>query len=390
MIPVEEAEMILKGVKSQPVIENVGLTDALGRVLAVDVVSTIYMPPFNKSAMDGYALAHDDMSAGYEVIETIAAGNVPQKKVGKGQCAKIMTGAMLPEGADQVIRVEVTEENNGVMKITGSDRNSNICYRGEDIKPGDRVLTAGHLLRPQEIGIMASLGLNCIDVFKHPVVGIITTGSEIIEPGQPLQYGQIYNSNAYSIGAQVKRAGATVIYAGIVLDSVKHIRDLINNLLGQAQMILISGGVSMGDFDFVPGILKDLGVTLHFDQVAIQPGKPTVFGTREDSLIFGMPGNPVSTFIVFEVFVRPVLSRLMGLEYIPVEIKGVMAREYKRKQSVRTAFIPVYINREGEVETIDYHGSAHLSALARANGLLKIPRGVDHLSGGSTVYVRQI
>jgi molybdopterin molybdotransferase len=390
MIPIEEAEKILNRITCQPESEEVPLMDVLGRVLAQDVLSRLNMPPFNKSAMDGFAIRSDDDSKRFEIVEVIAAGSVPRKEIKKGQCAKVMTGGMVPEGADRVVMVEVTGEKDGYMYLTGEDKNINICYLGEDIKTGDLVLKSGHLVRPQEVGIIASMGMDRIKVFKKPVVGIITTGSEIREPGEVLKTGQIYNSNSYSLGAQVRRLGALVMYAGIVGDEKDQIKRKIGELLGECQMVLISGGVSMGDYDFVPQILKDLGVRLYFDEVAIQPGKPTVFGTRGNGLIFGMPGNPVSTFTVFEVFVKSVLYRLMGHEYTPILLKGVMKEDFRRERGTRTAYVPVKYDNEGFVVSVEYHGSAHLASLSQANALLKVPTKVEEIVKGSIVYVRQI
>lgn len=390
MILVEEAENILNNITFRPETEEVSLTDSLGRILGRDIVSGISMPPFNKSAMDGYALSSGDDSPKFKIVEVIAAGSVPSREIAKGECAKIMTGAMVPRGADCVVKKEVTEEKDGHMIITGEDKNVNICYLGEDVKPGDIVLKAGCIIRPPELGIIASMGLDTLEVYKKTRVGIVTTGSEIKEPGQKLETGQIYNSNAYSISAQVRQTGADVQYAGIVSDDKDIIAREIENLLSGTQMVLISGGVSVGEYDFVPQILENLGVRLHFDEVAIQPGKPTVFGTRGEVLIFGMPGNPVSTFTIFEVFVKPVLYKTMGHNYTPPVIKGVMNKDFKRKRTVRTVFVPVRYNMDGQVEPVEYHGSAHLTALSEANGILKIPRGTTQVLKGSTVYVRQI
>lgn len=390
MIPIEEAEKILDKITYRPGTEEVSLMDALGRVLARDIVSKISMPPFDKSAMDGYAVISGDDSERFEVVEIVAAGDVPKKTIHKGQCAKIMTGAMLPPGADWVFKVEITEEKDGVMYLTGEDENVNVCRLGEDVKPGDVVLKTGHLVRPAEVGVIASMGFDTVTVYKKPDVGIITTGSEIVPPGEPLRKGQIYNSNAYSISAQVLRTGAGVTLAGIVADDKESIREKISTLLDTCDMILVSGGVSMGDYDFVPGILKDLGVRLYFDKVAIQPGKPTVFGTRGETLVFGMPGNPVSTFTIFEVFVRKVLYRMLGHEYTPLLLKGIMKKGFRRKRIERTAYVPVRYYNEGTVEALEYHGSAHLNALSSANALLKVPAGVKEIVEGSVVHVRQI
>lgn len=393
MIPIEEAEKIVNEISCRPgalCTEEVPLLNSLGRILAQDVVSTISMPPFDKSAMDGYAIVLDDDSTGFKIVEVIAAGSVPQKTIVKGQCAKIMTGAMLPPGAGKVIKREATGEKDGFMFLTGEDKNINVCYLGEDVKPGDMVLKAGHLIRPAEVGVIASMGLNSIRVYEKPRVGIITTGSEIVAPGQPLAKGRIYNSNAYSISAQVIRTGADILVAGIVSDDKEHIKEKIAALLKQTQMVLISGGVSVGDFDFVPGILKDLGVHLHFEEIAAQPGRPTVFGTWNDVLVFGLPGNPVSTFIIFEVLARKALYRLMGYEFTPLFLKGVMKKEFRRRRAERAFFVPVRYDNEGFVEPVEYHGSAHLAALPQANALLMVPIGVHEVTEGSVVYVRQI
>ncbi len=390
MIPVEEAEKILNKITYRLETEEVALMDSLGRVLGQDIVSGISMPPFDKSAMDGYAVSSSDNSKKFKIVEVIAAGDVPQKSVGKGQCSKIMTGAMLPPGTDRVIKKEVTEEKDGYMYLTGEDNNINICFLGEDVRPGDVVLRAGHLIRPPEVGIIASMGLSAFQVYKKPRVGIVSTGSEIVSPGQKLSKGQIYNSNTYSISAQVVQTGAEVTFAGIVRDDKTSIKEKISNLLAECQMVLISGGVSVGEYDFVPGILKDSGVKLHFDKVAIQPGKPTVFGTRGNTLVFGLPGNPVSTFTIFEVFVKPMLYRLMGYDYLPLLLKGAMKKDFKRKQSVRTAYVPVRYDNDGFVEPVEYHGPAHLTALSQANALLKVPTGVTEVLKGSVVYVRQV
>lgn len=390
MISIEEAQETIGALTFQPEAEDVAISDSLDRVLAQEIVSSICMPPFDKSAMDGYALISGDNSDTFQVVEVIPAGAVPEFTIKKGQCAKIMTGAMVPPGADKVVKVEVTEEKKGKMRITGTDDLVNICYKGEDIKPGDIILKPGCLIRPPETGIIASMGLASVKVYKPARVGIITTGSEIKEPGQPLEPGQIYNSNGYSLGAQARRTGALVDYAGIVGDKIEDIRQTIENLLSRTQVVLISGGVSMGDYDFVPQILEDLGVKLHFSKVAIKPGKPTVFGTRDDKIVFGMPGNPVSTFTIFEIFVKPLIYKTMGLNYTPPVIKGVLKKEFKRRISDRAAYVPVYCDEEGKVEPVEYHGSAHLNALSRANGLILFPRHVDRLAQGSPIHVRQI
>lgn len=389
MIAIEDAEKILNEVMIKPGLEQVSLMDSLKRVLAQDIVSKIEMPPFDKSAMDGFALSSDDRSEKYKIIETIAAGDTPAKAVKKGECAKIMTGAMLPEGADRVIKREIVTEQDGYMSIVEEEAVKNICYKGEDLKIGDLVLKTGSLIRPQEVAIIASMGLSAVPVYKKPLVGILTTGSEIVEPGGELGTGQIYNSNAYSLSSQLLEVGAAVEYGGIAVDDKAGIRKQVDRLFEKCDMVIISGGVSMGDYDYVPEILEEAGVKLYFQKVAVKPGKPTVFGLKGEKVFFGLPGNPVSTFVIFEIFVKPFLYRMMGYGYHPLFVKGKMKQDFKRKKTGRTAFIPVRYS-DGLVEAVEYHGSAHIYALSKANGLLQVPAGVKEVPQGSTVDVRQV
>ncbi len=389
MIRVEDAEQILNEISVEPGIEEVPIMESLNRVLAKDIVSSIEMPPFDKSAMDGYAFSSQDGSSRFKIVETIAAGDIAKSRIKKGECAKIMTGAALPHGADRVIRREITQEQDGYMQILEQDSAANVCYRGEDLRIGDVVLQAGVLLRAQQIGMIASLGRATVQVFRKPRVGVLTTGSEVVEPGKELGQGQIYNSNTYSLSAQLLQSGMRVEYTGIVPDDRDEIKKRIAALFDKCEMVIISGGVSMGDYDYVPTILEELGVKLYFEKLAIKPGKPTVFGMKEKKYFFGLPGNPVSTFVVFEIFVKPFLYRMMGHDYKPPIIKGVMKQDFKRKQGERTLFIPVGY-RNGFVEMLEYHGSAHIYAFAQAAGLLRIPAGVKEILKGSTVDVRQV
>ncbi|MFQ5722786.1 MAG: molybdopterin molybdotransferase MoeA, partial [Candidatus Aminicenantales bacterium] len=244
-------------------------------------------------------------------------------------------------------------------------------------------------LRPQEIAVAASMGLTKIKVFRRPEVGIMTTGSEIVQPGKKLNRGQIYDSNTYSLAAQVFQAGAIVKTRQTAVDSPQEIRHWLKKLIESCDVVLVSGGVSVGDYDYVPAVLKELGVRLHFEKIAIKPGKPTVFGSRGKTFIFGVPGNPVSTFVIFELFIKPLLLRMMAHEWQPVIIKAILAQEIYRKRSERSAFYPV-LYKEGQVYPLPYHGSAHIHALTKANGLICLPRGQEKIVAGSSVDVRQI
>ncbi len=389
MIPVSEAEAVIGSHGKQMETEELPLLESIGRILGEDIYSRIEMPPFNKSAMDGYAVVSGDTSEKFEILETIPAGKFPEKNIGWGQCSRIMTGAPLPDGADRVIKVEVTEEREGFMYVTGEDNAGNVCVQGEDIKIGDKILDKGKILNAAGIGAVASLGYNRINVYKKVRAGIITTGSEIKDPGETLGPGQIYNSNGYSLSVQLLNSGADVIEKKIVKDDRAELLNELGKLIEDADLTLISGGVSMGEFDLVPGILRELGVKIHFNKVAVQPGKPTLFGTKGEKIIFGLPGNPVSTFVIFEIFVKPLLMRMSGSSYKWPALRGKMERGFKRRKSERELYVPVNYD-SGTIKLIEYHGSAHFVSLLSANALLKIEKGVIEIPSGETVDVRQI
>jgi len=389
MISIDDALNIMNELNTEPKTELISLFDALGRVLAEDIISKINMPPFDKSAMDGYAIIAEDTSEKFKVIEIIAAGKSPKHELNTGQCSKIMTGAPMPKGGNKVLKVELTREKEGYMYPTGMDRVNNICYLGEDIKIGDKVLGSGIKLNASSVGVLASMGLKKVLVYKKINIGLVTTGTEIVEPGLDLKNGQIYNSNAYSIYSQLKDTCAIINYAGIVGDNKESTKKTLAKVIEASDVIVISGGVSMGDFDFVPIVLKELGVKIHFDRVAIKPGRPTTFGTIGAKAVFGLPGNPVSTFVISEVFVKEMVYRMMGHKYKPVELSGILKTNYKRKKTGRASYIPVIYDR-GIITIPEYHGSAHLGVLPKANALLLIKKGVDEIKEGMQVNVRQI
>lgn len=389
MKTVNDALKIINNFPINRKIEKVGLFDTLGRVLAEDIQSSIDIPPFNKSAMDGYAVDKADNSKQYFIKETIPAGFDPGIEIKKGECAKIMTGAMIPKGANRVIKKEVTEERDGFMMVKDVDKMMNICLKGEDISAGDIVLKAGRYVSPQHVGLIASVGYSNVMVYKKPLVGIITTGNEIVAPGEALQPGKIYNSDSYSIGSQYLKYGCDICYEGMVIDNKQEIKKTIKDMLKTCNVVVISGGVSVGEFDYVPGVLEQLGVKIEFRKVAIKPGKPTVFGTLKEKAVFGLPGNPVSTFVINEIFVKPFLFKMMGRKLPFPFKKGVLSEEIKINKSDRTSFVPITL-KNGKVKVIPYHGSAHLSALVDANGLLEIPKGASFLKEGTSIDVRSI
>jgi molybdopterin molybdotransferase len=298
-----------------------------------------------------------------------------------------MTGAMLPDGADRVVKRECTREENGFMQIVAEDKNRNIRQKGEDLQAGQEVLAKGALLHAAQIALLASLGLAEVPTARPPRVGIITTGSELVEPGAPLEPGQIYNSNYYSLAAQIRALGADSLAMDRVVDNAAAIVEAIASGLDGCDMLILSGGVSAGDFDYVPAAMKKAGFTLHFEKIAVQPGMPTVFGSRGEKIAFGLPGNPVSTFVIFEIFIKPLLLRLMGHDFQPLIVPSVLAEPFSRGQAARTAFIPVCY-QQGRALPVAYHGSAHLHALSQANALLRVPPGCRTVAAGSIVDVR--
>jgi molybdopterin molybdotransferase len=389
LISVDEAEKIIAAFPASIKSETVPLLAAQNRVLAADIHSPFAMPEFDKSAMDGYAYIAEDRSPVFKIIETIAAGTPPRLAVTPGYCAKIMTGAMLPAGSDRVIKRECTLEENGFMKITAVDGNRNIRCKGEDIQAGQQVLTKGSILQAAQIALLASLGISEVPIARPPRVGIITTGSELAEPGSPLGPGQIYNSNYYSLAAQVSALDAEPLAMGRVDDNAEATVAAITSCQDKCEVLILSGGVSAGDFDYVPAAMKKAGVTLHFKKIAVQPGMPTVFGSQGKKIIFGLPGNPVSTFVIFEIFIKPLIMRLLGHHYQPLVLPAVMAETYNRSQGTRTAFVPVRYS-QGRANILAYHGSAHLHSLSQANALLRIPAGQLSIPAGSTVNVRYL
>lgn len=393
MISLQEAYSIVIS-KSNPTgkTEQVPVAQSLNRVLAQDIISDINMPPFRKTAVDGYACQLADISGKLEVIEVIPAGVMPTKTIETRQCAKIMTGAPLPSGADCVLMVEETRSIDDThIEFTGKSTKTNICNVGEDIRIGDLSIEKGEIILPKHIAIMAALGYHQPVVYTKPKVAILPTGNELVEPNIKPTGSQIRNSNGHQLIAQVVGSGAEPMYNGIVTDNKEATANDISQALSTSDVVILTGGVSMGDYDFVPEILKELGVDIHFNSIAVQPGKPTTFGTLGDKLIFGLPGNPVSSFVQFELLVKPALLKMMGSRTPnPLHLKVPLATEYQRKRTERLALVPVTVNERYEALPVDFHGSAHIFALAKANGLITIPIGTNRIEKGAIVDVRPI
>ena len=316
MITTQEALNIILNKSKNIGIEQIDLSFSLDRVLAENIHSDVNVPAFNRSAMDGFAINSKDTSSKFQVIEDVPAGKIPQKKIKFGQCARIMTGAMLPKGADKVVKVEDTLQlAANSMQLTVFDRKSNVSLKGEDVKCGKLVIKKGAVIRPQEAAVLATVGKTKIKVFKKPTVAVISTGSELVEPSLKPRLGQIRNSNGPMAIVQLKRLGIEGNYLGIAKDNFETTKKLVKKGLNTSDLLILSGGVSVGDYDFVYEVLKSCGVKILFNKVAIKPGKPTTFGIKGKKLIFGLPGNPVSAMLIFELFVVPAINKIENKNY---------------------------------------------------------------------------
>ncbi len=393
MITLEKAiEIVFSQAKPNFVTEKVNLWDSIGRVLAVDVISDMNMPPFNKTAVDGYACCMADAKDELEVIEIIPAGSIPSKTVMKGQCSKIMTGAMIPNGADCVLMVEDTKEvSKNRIIFTGNKPRANICILGEDMKTGEVAIKKGTTLSAQHIAIMAALGCTHPTVSIKPRVAVLVTGDELVEPNQVPTGGQIRNSNGHQLVGQILKANATPNYIGIVKDTEEATYEAIDKALKESDIVILTGGVSMGDYDYVPSVMKKLGIQILFDSIAIQPGKPTKFGVKDGKLIFGLPGNPVSSYMQFVILVNPAIQKLMGgVPNTKSVVRLPLSNGYNRKKVERLGLIPVLVNDNDKVEAVEFHGSAHIFALAKAEGYIMIPLGKSEIKEGELVDVRPL
>ncbi len=371
--------------------ERVDIASAVNRILAEDVTSDTDMPPFNKSAMDGYACRREDLTNELTIIETIQAGASPRRTVEPNQCAKIMTGAAVPQGADCVIMVEFTENPTAnTIRFVGEYTVDNICLKGEDIKAGEVVLQKGSRIRPQHISVLASVGCAQPVVSKRPRAAVIATGDELVQPASKPGPSQIRNSNSFQLAAQVESVGAVARNYGIAKDTDKAINEMFKKAVEENDVVVVSGGVSVGDFDLVPGIFKQNNINLLFEKVAMKPGRPTVFGVSDKVYCFGLPGNPVSTFVLFELLVKPFLYKLMGHDYTPPAIQMPLGESIRRVKTERQSWIPIVITDTGTLKAVEYHGSAHINALCIVDGVISIDVGVAEIEKGTIVRVRLI
>jgi molybdopterin molybdotransferase len=393
MISFEEAYSIVTTNIPVTATERISYTSSNGRILAENVASDLNMPPFDKAAVDGFACRKEDLHQfeSLQLLEVIAAGSTPKLKITEGTCSKIMTGAMLPDGANCVIMIEqTTHYDKKTVKILDKRTKENIAYLGEDIQDGAIVLSNGTLIKPQHIAVLAAVGAIQPLVYKRVRVSILSTGDELTEPEIFPGPGKIRNSNSSQLVEQAIALGAEVRYGGIVADDPIITSKMIKDALKASDVVILSGGISMGDFDYIPTILKEENLEILIKSIAVQPGKPTVFARSGEKFVLGLPGNPVSSFNIFELLAKPLLYKMMGYNFRPSVVRLPLFESFSRKATGRLGFVPATLNENGQVCPVGYHGSAHINALSSADVLFMVPLGIQQIQAGELVNVRFI
>jgi len=395
MISVEAAlEIVLRETLRLPA-ERIGLQDAAGRVLAEEIRADADQPPFAKSMMDGFALRSMDVRqapAELEVIEELPAGRMATRSLGEGQAARIMTGAPLPEGADAVQMVEKTEPARGgawVRVLETLASGTHVAPRGRELKAGQRVLAPGDFLTPARVGVLAGVGHGAVLAHRRPRVAVAPTGDELVSWDAIPMPGQIRNSNGPALAAASRQLGAEVTDLGVIRDDASALQQCLH--LGLASdLLLLSGGVSMGTYDLVEDALDREGVEIFFRKIAIRPGKPAVFGRKGSCLVFGLPGNPVSSLVIFQVLVAPALRKMQGVERPEGRVLEAILESPVSQHTGRIAYLPGTLRFSGEsarILPIPSSGSADLPAYSRANALLIVPADRDRVEAGEKLRV---
>ncbi|MEW6680196.1 MAG: gephyrin-like molybdotransferase Glp [bacterium] len=398
MISVLEAQKII--LESVDVLgeEDIDISSLLNRVLSQDIISTIDIPTSNLSAMDGYAVASSDTKGAseknpvrLEVIEEIPAEAIPKKVIKNGFASRIMTGAMLPEGADSVVMIEDTETmRQSVMIKKETKPYENVIQRGENIKNGELVLERQRVIDPSSIGILASLGITSVKTIKQPKIAVLATGNEIVDIKSELLPGKARNINTWTLSAQITESWAIPIDLGIGRDNKEDISSRIERGLKEADMLITSGGVSIGDYDITRDVLEDMGFMVKFHKVAMRPGKPTLFGIIKGKPFFGLPGYPVSSMVCFEILVRPAILKMGGRKNLERPIIKTILGEDIRKKTDRRHYLRVSLKKKNgvfEARLSGNQGSSVLSSMVKADGLLIAEKDVEFIPCGSEVSV---
>jgi molybdopterin molybdotransferase len=390
-LSVDEAlERILARVRTlEPL--SVDLLDALGATLADDAIADRDVPPFRNSAMDGYAVIAADVAgapATLRVVGEIAAGAMPSRPIVRGEAMRIMTGAPLPDGADTIVRVEDTDNRTDSVTITVATKlGTSVRAAGEDLKHGETILRTGTVLRAAEIGVLATIGRRSVRVIARPRVAVLSTGDELVELDAPLRPGQIRDANRYSLASAARAMGATPVPLGIVRDTADDLRRALRDAASKADVIVTSGGVSVGDHDHVKPVVDELG-SMDFWSIAIRPGRPLAFGEIDGKLIFGLPGNPVSSLLGFELFVRPALLKMAGRRLLQrPRVTANLDDTLDTPPGLRFFARGVYDAATNTVRTTGPQGSGILRSMALANCFIDVPETIQHLDRGASVTV---
>jgi len=379
-------------------LEKTPLLESLHRVSGEDLYASRNIPQFANSAMDGYAVRCSDIKnatkrnpAALKIIEDIPAGQVPRKELTTGTAARIMTGAIIPRGADAVIRQEDSKKNAKTVYIfTAAEQGRDIRPAGEDVKKDELVIGRGTVLKPAVIGMLAALGYSSVQVYRRPRVAIVATGDELVDINDAPAPGKIVNSNSYALAAQVLACGGIPVMLGITPDKKPALKKKFNAAL-RSDLIISSGGVSVGDFDFVKNVMGEIGNSMHFWQVAMRPGKPLAFGNIKGTPLFGLPGNPVSAMVSFEQFVRPCLLKMQGhTKIFRQTVKAVNTGTIKKKAGFKH-FIRAVVRREKDkylASATGNQGSGILKSMVLANALIVLAEDVTQVKKGGTVAVQ--
>ncbi|HEX9500355.1 MAG TPA: gephyrin-like molybdotransferase Glp [Thermoanaerobaculia bacterium] len=392
MISVEEAQERVLAEITTIGTERVAFTDALGRILREDIIAASDVPQADNTAMDGYALRADDIAnppARLRVIEDLPAGNVATKTLEKGTAIRIMTGALIPDGADTVAHVEITDAGSDFVTVKQSlKRGTNLRKKGEDMRAGDVVLAAGTFIGAAEIGVLASVQKSVVRVGRRPTVAIISTGDEIVDVDEQRTLGKVVNSNSYSLAALAREAGAIPRMMGIVRDTREATIAAIESAL-ECDFIISSGGVSVGAYDFVKDALDALGADTKFWQIAMKPGKPVVLSRLRDRVYFGLPGNPVSCMVSFLLFIAPALRKAMGQKsgILPPSVKTRLMGPLKSRGDRRNYLRVRVVARDGELLAypMNAQGSGVSTSMVQANGFAIVDTGVTTVNAGETI-----
>jgi molybdopterin molybdotransferase len=393
MLEPNEASALVMGETYRTPIEEVPIDEATGRYLPLTLAARVTMPRFNKAAVDGIGIGPGEIAGELREIGSVAAGDADMPKLSPGECIKIMTGAPVPAGVDRIVRLEYTQsvERDGAtwFRILREESIDNIAYEGENVTRGDILLTPRRLTGI-DIGVAASQGYATLPVSRPVNVVVVATGSELAEPGSPLGKATIYDSNSYQLVAMASALGSDVSRMGIVKDDPDVLQRRLDEALTTGAVVIVSGGVSMGDLDYVPETLESLGVTPVFHGLAMKPGRPTFFGRRDETAVFGLPGNPVSTIVQFEVFIAPLITQRMGVGHTPRERSVTLSKPFRRRNADRHEYLPAMVDMDGRATLVPYKGSGHVAALASANAFVRIDRGVESIPAGGTVHARFI